>query len=254
MGALGRCECGSPCADSRLISPPWTGPSRSRSSRNTRARWRRWRYATTTAKPRSQRFSRRRGCFLVDRAPRSRLQDRVGKNNAAFHRDLPVCPGRGAHKYPVASSDRDEHRFGLLSPRSQGRHRCRRVTGIDAPSVPVAVPEHEVGRRVILEPVLVLGYPRIPQTVDPPGSVVTTAEVNAAVKLFAGVASLILSPTARGGFSGGLVLSSAGTALGVISQSLVADHEQTQLGFLSALRAPEIAACLAAGGNPEKPD
>jgi hypothetical protein len=121
------------------------------------------------------------------------------------------------------------------------------TTGIDAPAVPVGTPDEEIGRSVLLEPVLVMGYPRIPLTVDPRALVVCTAEVNAAVKLFSGFASLILSPTARGGFSGGLVLSSTGNALGVISQSLVDKEEQTQLGFLSALRVPEIRCCIDEG-------
>jgi S1-C subfamily serine protease len=119
----------------------------------------------------------------------------------------------------------------------------------DAPSVELNDPDEEVGKSLLLEPVLVMGYPRIPLTLDPPALVVTTAEVNAAVALLPSrLPALVLSPMARGGFSGGLVLTASGTALGVVTQSLVEDHDRTQLGYLSALRSAQILECLVANG------
>lgn len=120
------------------------------------------------------------------------------------------------------------------------------VEGLHAPAVPINDPDQEVGRRLLLDPLLVMGYPRVPQTIDPPALVVTTAEVNAAITMYDGSPGLVLSPMARGGFSGGLVLSEDGTALGVISRSLLKDEDQTELGFLSALRTPQILECFGA--------
>ncbi|MGO9899664.1 MAG: trypsin-like peptidase domain-containing protein [Solirubrobacteraceae bacterium] len=123
------------------------------------------------------------------------------------------------------------------------------TSGASAPAVALNEPDERIGGRLLLEPVLVMGYPRIPQALDPPALVVATSEVTAAVALYSQrVPTLILSSTARGGFSGGLVLSSSGTALGVIAQSLVEGGEQVQLGFLSALRVSAIIECLEAAG------
>jgi S1-C subfamily serine protease len=135
----------------------------------------------------------------------------------------------------------------LVHPKEQVDVGIIKTTGLDAPSVSLDDPDEDVGRRLLLEPVLVMGYPRIPLALDPPALVVTTAEVNAAVSRYPdGIPALILSPTARGGFSGGLVLSARGTALGVVARSLVQEDEQVQLGFLSAMRVPQVIECLEA--------
>lgn len=146
---------------------------------------------------------------------------------------------------PARAATIDE---GLFHPNPDTDIALIRTTGLSPPAVPLVDVDSDAGRRVLLEPVLVMGYPRIPHAIDPPALVVTTAEVIAAPSLWSSSPPLILSTTARGGFSGGLVLAGTGTALGVISQALVADDEQTQLGFLAALRAELIVECLNANG------
>jgi len=125
------------------------------------------------------------------------------------------------------------------------------TTGLDAPTVPLTPKPDDVGRDVILESVIVLGYPRVPLADDPPTLVVVTAEVNAAVRLYLDQQLvLVLSSTARGGFSGGLVLSQGGTALGVLRESLVTDAAPTELGFLGATQIQAVHVLLEEIGFP----
>lgn len=49
----------------------------------------------------------------------------------------------------------------------------------------------------------------------------------------------------RGGFSGGLVITEDGFALGVVTQSLLMNREETELGFFTVLSVEPIYVCLA---------
>lgn len=72
-----------------------------------------------------------------------------------------------------------------------------------------------VAEEILLEPVLLMGFPRIPGAQDQtPALVATTGEVTA-VAMLDGGAHIFVSPIARGGFSGGPVLRSNGDCLGV---------------------------------------
>ena len=97
----------------------------------------------------------------------------------------------------------------------------------------------------VLTEAVVLGYPRIPKA-NRPNLVGTRAEVNAMVDRYdAPHVHFVLSAMARGGFSGGLVLSEYGYALGMITSSLISDNNSTELGFMTAVGVEPIYACLA---------
>jgi hypothetical protein len=100
-------------------------------------------------------------------------------------------------------------------------------------------------RHWTLSEAVILGYPPIPFTTGP-NLVAVRAELNALVQL-RGSSQLhfILSAMPRGGFSGGLVISEYGFALGVVSQSLIWNHSSTESGFFSAMSAEDVFVCLA---------
>jgi S1-C subfamily serine protease len=84
----------------------------------------------------------------------------------------------------------------------------------------------------VLSKVLVMGFPRIPMTIDQI-MVSSEAEVNAMAKTNAsGHSYFILSSTARGGFSGGPIVSAAGFVLGVVTDALTTGHAEA--GFFAA--------------------
>jgi hypothetical protein len=118
----------------------------------------------------------------------------------------------------------------------------------------VSTPSVKLGRRLddrtfpwhwTLSEAVILGYPPIPFTTRP-NLVAVRAEINALVQL-RGSPQLhfILSAMPRGGFSGGLVISEYGFALGVVSQSLISDHSSTELGFFSVMSVEDVFVCLA---------
>lgn len=95
-----------------------------------------------------------------------------------------------------------------------------------------------------LSEAIVLGYPPIPLTLET-HLVGTRAEVNATVCLYsASHVHFILSAIPRGGFSGGLALSEYNFALGVVTQSLIKDHQQEETGFFAVLSIEPIYQCL----------
>src|ERR1051325_11566424 len=82
-----------------------------------------------------------------------------------------------------------------------------------------------LGDDFILSKVLVMGYPRIPFA-QQFFLVSAEAEVNAIVKKFGEEhLNFILSSTARGGFSGGPVISAAGFVIAIITESLTVASE-----------------------------
>lgn len=99
---------------------------------------------------------------------------------------------------------------------------------------------------LILSKVLVMGYPPIPLSIEPV-LISTVAEINGIVDTYIGSRhpQFILSATARGGFSGGVAILNDGSALGVITESLVADYKPEELGYLSVLTIEPILHCLA---------
>jgi hypothetical protein len=97
----------------------------------------------------------------------------------------------------------------------------------------------------VLNEALVFGYPPIPGT-NEPHLVAARCEVNALVEVrHAPHVHFILSATPRGGFSGGLVVTENGVALGVVTSSLVANAAVEELGFFAVLSVEPIYICLA---------
>lgn len=96
-----------------------------------------------------------------------------------------------------------------------------------------------------LNDVLVMGYPPVPLA-SRPLLLAVRGEVNAVVDLIGGThVHFILSVTARGGFSGGVVMSEWNFALGLITQSLVKNNLPEELGYLTVLSVEPIYQCLA---------
>jgi hypothetical protein len=98
---------------------------------------------------------------------------------------------------------------------------------------------------LVMSEVLILGYPPIPLTREP-HLVAARAEINALVTLAVNSkVHFIVSATPRGGFSGGLALSEYDFALGVISSSLIENHEAAERGFMAVISVESIYECLA---------
>jgi hypothetical protein len=96
-----------------------------------------------------------------------------------------------------------------------------------------------------LSEAIVLGYPRVPLA-QRPVLVGARAEVNATIdRIDNPHVHFILSSMSRGGFSGGLALSEYGRMLGIITSSLVTNHQFVELGFMAALTVEPIYVCLA---------
>lgn len=89
---------------------------------------------------------------------------------------------------------------------------------------------------LVLMQVVVFGYPPIP-TSPSPVLVAVRGEVNAVIDPYIGSPHplFVISPTSRGGFSGGPVITRGGWLLGVTTTSLVNDHAVPELGFAAAL-------------------
>lgn len=98
----------------------------------------------------------------------------------------------------------------------------------------------------VLNEVLVLGFPPIPLA-KKAVLVATRAQINAVVDLInVDHVHFIASAMARGGFSGGVVLSEWGLALGVITSSLLKNGAPEELGYLTVLTVEPILECLGA--------
>ena len=97
----------------------------------------------------------------------------------------------------------------------------------------------------MLNDVLVMGYPPIPLARQPV-LIATRGEVTGVVDLLmAKHVHFLLSVMARGGFSGGAVISEWDFVLGVITKSLVRNNVPEELGYLTVLSVEPIYECLA---------
>jgi len=97
----------------------------------------------------------------------------------------------------------------------------------------------------VLTDVLILGFPPIPFA-RKPTLIATKGEVSALMDLrHARHVHFIVSAMPRGGFSGGVVITSDGISLGVITQSLVMNSMPEQLGYMAVLSVEPIYECLA---------
>jgi hypothetical protein len=119
------------------------------------------------------------------------------------------------------------------------------MKGIDAPTVELGGHlDYWLGTELVLCQVIVMGYPPIPFS-DRSVLVATVAEVNCIIdKYTGGHPHFILSAMARGGFSGGIVITDFGMVLGVIVESLTDNNKPTELGYLSMLSVEPIYVCL----------
>lgn len=97
----------------------------------------------------------------------------------------------------------------------------------------------------LLTDVLILGFPPVPFS-NEPRLIGARGEVNALMD-FRHVRHVhfIVSAMPRGGFSGGVAITSDGVALGVITQSVVMNGMPEQLGYMAVLSVEPIYECLA---------
>ena len=121
-----------------------------------------------------------------------------------------------------------------------------KVEGIDAPVIPLGDHLDDwLGTELVLMEAVVLGYPPIPFSREPT-LVATKAEVNAIIdKYTGGHPHFILSPIARGGFSGGPAITRYGCALGLVTESLTSNGNAPELGYLAVLSVEPIYNLLA---------
>lgn len=97
----------------------------------------------------------------------------------------------------------------------------------------------------VLTEVIVLGFPPVPFA-HGPQLIAARGEVNSIVGLRGERhVHFIVSAMPRGGFSGGLVLTESGFALGVITKSLIMNSQPEQLGYMAVLSVEPIYVCLA---------
>jgi len=121
-----------------------------------------------------------------------------------------------------------------------------RVKGIEAPIIPLGDHLDDwLGTELVLMEAVVLGYPPIPFSREPT-LVATKAEVNAIIdKYTGGHPHFILSPIARGGFSGGPAITRYGCTLGLVTESLTSNSDAPELGYLAVLSVEPIYNLLA---------
>jgi hypothetical protein len=104
------------------------------------------------------------------------------------------------------------------------------------------------GYGLVLDEVLVLGFPPIPLS-QGPILVAARAQINALADLInLDHVHFVVSATARGGFSGGVALQESGFALGVVTASLLKNNAPEELGYFAILTIQPILECLAAHG------
>lgn len=98
---------------------------------------------------------------------------------------------------------------------------------------------------LVLSEVLVLGFPPIPFS-RAPTLIAARGEVNGLIDVrHSPHVHFIVSAMARGGFSGGVVITRDEFILGVITQSLVMNNEPEQLGYMTVISVEPIYQCLA---------
>lgn len=89
---------------------------------------------------------------------------------------------------------------------------------------------------LVLTDVVMFGFPIIPTSREPV-LVAATGEVNAIIDPYIGATHplFVVSPVARGGFSGGPVLTADGWLLGVVTSALTSNDGYAEQGFAAAL-------------------
>jgi hypothetical protein len=119
------------------------------------------------------------------------------------------------------------------------------VSGIDAPTIPLGSHLDDwIDYGLILMPVLVLGYPRIPLA-QRAELVASVGVVNTIVDLYTEGREdrhprFIISTTARGGFSGGPAIAASDFSLGVITEAMTTDSQAPELGFMAVVTVEPI--------------
>ena len=97
----------------------------------------------------------------------------------------------------------------------------------------------------MLSEALILGYPPIPLATST-HLLAVRAEINAVVGVMHSKnVHFIVSAIPRGGFSGGLVLSEFGFAIGMVTQSLVKNGAPAEMGFFTVTSVEPLYECLA---------
>lgn len=87
----------------------------------------------------------------------------------------------------------------------------------------------------VLTSAVLMGFPRVPAWADM-GLVAVTGQVNSVIDRYdRRFVHFIISTMARGGFSGGPVISEHGFLLGVATESLLADGKTTETGYTAAV-------------------
>lgn len=105
-----------------------------------------------------------------------------------------------------------------------------------------------LGDELVLSKVLLMGYPPIPFSAQPV-LLASEGEVNAIADKYSGPhPHFIISCPARGGFSGGPVLSEYGFLLGVLTESLVMNGQDAETGYSSAISVEPLLAMLHENG------
>ena len=155
--------------------------------------------------------------------------------------------GWNGQKSEVAIGDvlfpqNDDADLALIRTDYPLREYPRRVEGDEHARIPTVMSDHIeigghlddwLGEELILQEVVVLGYPPVPMSIAPV-LVAARGEINAVVDLYSGSThpKFVISPMARGGFSGGPVLLPWGDLLGVVTESLLPDGDTpSEMGF-----------------------
>lgn len=124
-----------------------------------------------------------------------------------------------------------------------------RVSGLDpyTPAIPLGghLDDWLGSDDLVLSEVLVLGFPPVPFTTAPT-LIAARGEVNGLIDVrHSPHVHFVISAMARGGFSGGVVISGDDFILGVITQSLVMNNEPEQLGYMTVISVEPVYQCLA---------
>lgn len=101
-----------------------------------------------------------------------------------------------------------------------------------------------LGDELVLSKVLVMGYPPIPFS-QQAVLLASEGEVNAVIDKYIGRhPHFVISCPARGGFSGGPVLSEYGFLLGVLTESLVTNDKAAETGYSCAISVEPLLSML----------
>lgn len=111
-----------------------------------------------------------------------------------------------------------------------------------------------LGDEFCLSKVLLMGYPPIPFS-NSAVLIAAEGEINAVIdKYNAPHPHFIISCMSRGGFSGGPVISEYGFLLGVLTESLIHDNRDEELGYSAAISIEPLLELLYANGIYQEDD